>query len=175
MEEIEIWKPILLDGIRDYEISSKGRLKALKKQVVFSDKRVRNYPEIILKNGVDTKGYEKGCIHYLDGKIMYFRIHQLVARAFIPNPEGKKCVNHKNSIRTDNNLENLEWATVTENNRHAVLLGRIYKPAKKISIDDAFKIRELYKEGCYFQKEIGLMFGLKQAQISRIVNNKRWI
>lgn len=58
-----------------------------------------------------------------DGNRKYFEVHVIIATTFIPNPENKPIVNHKNSIRTDNRVENLEWVTRSENSIHAVRSG----------------------------------------------------
>lgn len=110
----EIWK--LIDGcIKPYEVSSYGRVRR------------------IYKNGNINiiKPFTIGRSDYIAVKLPYENgrknkvIHRLVAIAHIRNPNNYPEVNHKNGIKADNNVKNLEWCTRSENNRHAFnVLGR---------------------------------------------------
>lgn len=96
----EIWKPIeFLNG--RYEVSNLGRL--------------RNAATAkILKPNHDGSGYLRLAV-YGNGKYWYFRIHRLVAAAFIPNPRGLPYVDHINGERGDNRVENLRWCSGHQN------------------------------------------------------------
>jgi hypothetical protein len=78
------------------------------------DRRKRLCKEITYTHQLSTTGYP---YISLGGKILF--IHRLIAEYFIPNPKNKKEVNHKNGIRTDYRIENLEWVTRAENQQHS--------------------------------------------------------
>ena len=110
----ETWKEIE-NYEKEYAVSNYGRVKSLKRIVV---RITTNTPikERILKIKVTRAGY--GMVHLKRNGKCFFT-HRLAAKAFIPNPENKKEVNHKDGNTLNNNISNLEWCTAKENSVHA--------------------------------------------------------
>lgn len=106
---MEQWKEIDGTGGR-LLVSDQGRIKSL-----LRDGR-------ILKTSMDKKGYVRLRVT-LDRKKYAFKVHRLVAKAFIENPEEKLQVNHINGNKTDNRAINLEWVSNAENAHHAIQSG----------------------------------------------------
>lgn len=79
----------------------------------------------------DMKGYRRLNLFLENGKNIQIPVHRLVAMSFIPNPENKPEVNHKNKIKTDNRVENLEWVTRQENEQHKHLTYRVSENTKQ--------------------------------------------
>lgn len=77
-----------------------------------------------LKPKLSKAGYYRVSLS-VNGECKICSIHRLVALAFIPNPMGKQTVNHKNEIKTDNRVKNLEWATNYEQNIHGTRIERV--------------------------------------------------
>lgn len=114
----EKWLPVKgYEG--HYEVSDKGRIKVVKRRIESSrgDGYSYSWKEKILKPTRLPNGYVRVCL-YKDKSRKFLCVHRLVAIAFLPNPENKPQVNHKNGNREDNRLENLEWATSSENLYH---------------------------------------------------------
>lgn len=173
---MEIWK-----NIKDYEgmyqVSNLGNVKSLSRKLRVHHNSMRLLRERILKCGILRQGYKAAAL-WENQKVKLCTIHRLVGIAFIPNPKNKPCINHKNGIKTDNRVENLEWVTYSENMIHALKHNLIKKGEEKCNTQltnkNALIIKLLYKEGIYTQKQIGLKYNISQHTVSRIVNKKSW-
>lgn len=99
-----IWKTI--EGTNgEYQVSDTGLVKTTK-------------TGRILRPAVDARGYERVCLFKMDRDRRY-KVHRLVAMAFIPNPNNLPQVNHIDGDKRNNNVSNLEWITNEDNMRHA--------------------------------------------------------
>ena len=102
----EIWVDIKgYEGL--YQVSNQGRVKRL-----YKNGKIR-----ILKPSLDNNGYLYVTLSK-NNKPKIFKLHRLIAINFIPNPENKPCIDHINTIRTDNRVENLRWVTKKENSNN---------------------------------------------------------
>jgi hypothetical protein len=122
--ENETWVPIRGYEI-NYQVSSMGRIK--------TNGLYRNIGVRILKQNLKKNGYIYISL-CKNNSYRYFRVHRLVAINFIENTYNKPSVNHKNGIKTDNRVENLEWVTNKENSVHSVLTGLYKSPRHWVGI-----------------------------------------
>lgn len=113
----EIWKDVESYETL-YQVSTFGRIKRLKVSVVDKKEGMRIHKGGILVPHTLNNRYKYNDLSK-DGKEKRYLIHRLVALTFIPNPEGKSDVNHKDGNPANNNVDNLEWMTRAENNLHA--------------------------------------------------------
>lgn len=115
-------------------------------------------------------GYMRICLSK-NGRCVSHHVHKLVALTFIPNPDNKPCINHKNFDKTDNRVANLEWCSHKENTIHMYQ----NKPTKKgMTPERANEVRELYKQGGYRQVDLAEMFGISRSEVGGILNNYYW-
>lgn len=109
----EIWKNI--EGTSIYQVSNFGRVKRLPYTKHYKDgHRKREFPERIFNMSTDRDGYLTVELQGLGGRL----VHRLVAKAFVPNPDNKPCVNHIDGNKQNNVPSNLEWVTIAENTKH---------------------------------------------------------
>lgn len=163
---MEIWRPAIDTNYR-YEVSNLGNVRNLKS-------------ERILKPVSNACGYLSVRVHLGDRfKTRSFLIHRLVAIAFIPNPEWKTEVNHIDGNKRNNRVENLEWCTKSENEKHA------HKTGLKNSIKFVERLAELnavpviqikndeiiavYKSTV----EAGRLSGVDPSSITKVCKHKR--
>lgn len=175
MEE-ELWKDIA--GYELYQVSNLGRVRSLRRMVSGRYDNMQVKAGRVLKCHVSASGYVTVCINH-KGKKSLAIIHRLVAEAFVPNPDNKPCVNHKNGVKTYNRPENLEWCTHSENTCHAYSNGLLKAVEgdkhwnRKLSATDIPRIRELLSSG-ETRTKIAALYSVTTICIRDIHNRKTW-
>jgi len=175
----EIWK--VIKEYPNYAISNLGKVKSLERLVphrkttmllqevfmkIFPRKRDHGYIKVgLVRNGVCKR----------------IGVHQLVINYFGERrPSPDHIPHHKDGDKSNNWWTNLEWATYSENIKHAFDTGLNplpkgeLNPAAKLNADKVKTIRKLYSVGQYTQTILAEMFGVKQPLIGKIINKKRW-
>lgn len=118
--EGEIWKTI--DGYPNYAISNKGRVLSKRRYIDMPNGGKRLIEAKLLTLSINHKGYYRVQL-CRKGIYKLFFVHRLVANAYIQNIENKPQVNHIDGNKLNNCVENLEWSTNSENQKHAIKLG----------------------------------------------------
>lgn len=118
---IEVWKDVVGYEGR-YQVSNLGEVRSLPIKSVFKDGQVHYLKGMILKQTFTSTGYKKVELKK-DGISKSFKVHRLVAMAFIVNTYEKPFINHKDGNRINNIVDNLEWCTQKENMKHACDTG----------------------------------------------------
>lgn len=148
----EVWKPIK-DFEEYYEVSSLGRFRNKDRLLIRSNGIAQFTKSKILKNNYYSNSYVQ-LILYVDKVRCNFLGHRVIAEHYLPNPLNLEQVNHKNLIKWDNRVSNLEWCTRSENAIHARENGRFdnvdkvkgeQHPNTKLTNEEVLFIRQSYK------------------------------
>jgi len=107
-----------------YSVTRDGQVYSHKRKRFLNPSNLKGYKRVKLRDSNNNQKRSEQLVH------------RLVGKTYIPNPNNKLEINHKNSIRDDNRIENLEWSTRSENNQHAWTYGnKVYvKPYNKAVI-----------------------------------------
>lgn len=170
MERVEEWRDVV-GYEQHFQVSNFGRIYS---------KRTNK----ILSQGTSKTGYAvlSTRIGGRNGICKCFKVHVLVARAFVPNPQNKPIVNHKDGNKLNNNDNNLEWSTHRENTIHASQMG-LLNPVKgednkfsKLTEDIVKYCRNVYipKDKKFGALALSKKFGVSKTTMQSAINGESW-
>lgn len=166
----EIWKDVTsFQGV--LQASNTGKIKRLAKYRNTKGRGRVYMPEKILKQTISNYGYYKICIS-IDGKVHHLSTHRLIAEAFVPNPDIKHQINHINGIKTDNNIDNLEWVNCKENIKHAQATGLSAVQPRGAANKLSEKLYQYDLDGNFIKEWTGIREACNQLKIDRSNMNR---
>jgi hypothetical protein len=124
------------------------------------------------------RGYRSVFFCKIGEKCRWFTVHTLVARAFLGERPSGNHINHRNGVKTDNRVENLEYCTPAENSKHNFKIGLQCNKGEnhsqsRLNDEKIREIRRLVKSGIA-QTHVARKFGIHQSQISNIARGRAW-
>ena len=136
---MEVWKDIKGYEGR-YQVSNTGKVKGLP----INERFCKRASEVILKTFVCGSGYDEVILSF-NGHRKPKLIHRMVAEAFVPNPDGKREVNHKDGNKRNNDSLNLEWVTPSENIQHSYSVLCNNSHGRRVECVETAKVYESMK------------------------------
>lgn len=166
----ETWKAVVdYEGL--YEVSDLGRVRSLDREVTYPS-GTRKIKGRVLKPAINIQKRVVVALCNSEGHKTY-RIHNLVARAFIGEKPNGYDVCHKDGDSTNNKLSNLRYDTRQQNNIDVYRYGSKVTVGK-LSIEQVLEIRKLYATGNYSQRKLAKMFPVNQSSIGGIVRREKF-
>jgi len=169
--KVEEWKSI--PGFSRYEASNLGRIRSLNYK--------RTGKVVVLKPALSEDGYLATMLLSDNGRYCSWKVHRFVTLTFFGEREPGMQVNHKDGVKTNNSIDNLEYCTSSQNVRHAYE-NWLEKPLKgqdnpfaKLRNEDVLFIRRVANEGgrYYGRKGLAERFGISECHVKEIVNKRR--
>lgn len=167
----EVWKDI--EGYEGfYQISNLGRVKGLPIVTRFGE-RIKKHKERFLQPVVSKRGYYVVGLSK-NGKSKTYTLHRLLAKAFIPNPENKRAIDHIDTNRLNNSIENLRWCTDKENCNNILTLEKNRSNCKRLWEHGVYdnrnnthyrKVAQYSKQGEYMKTWDSILEAAKELNI----------
>lgn len=164
------------DGL--YQVGTQGTVVSLGRDKVGKGNSTYHTPERVLTESTNKFGYVSVSLTDDYGYHKKIDIHRLVALNHIPNPENKPQVNHIDGVKSNNNIDNLEWCTQAENSAHAAMMGLVPRGENHcraiFTKEQVLMMKKLIGFGGLTNVQIAEVFGTTQSNVSRIKTGSRW-